>query len=271
MINNPRFILPLDGAATVSSGNSNIINVTSGTTPDATIDLLALNGNGGSPVLVSTPTSCTFDVYSINTTFTPDDTDYLCSNGTTDGDGYNTNLPGGGANNIFSFRDQFIFYNGNGIATTTNTNSEFVESSGAGVNAAHCHFVITGNSCESFDFNGNSPVYLQDATGNDIQNIDNTGIKFTCGANDINYKYDNFDVSLENNCYNPSAKSYLVFTPKTEAIGLQELGNGLFSIPLFIDNVEKQTGDFYFTPGCDATDTLYTALNDVVFGFHSSN
>ena len=110
MINNPRFILPLDGAATVSGSN---ITVTGGTTPDSTIDLLALNGNGGSSVLVSTSTSCTFDVYSINTIFTPDNANYKCSH-SNDGDGNNTNLPNTYNNdNIFSFRDEFLLFLGN--------------------------------------------------------------------------------------------------------------------------------------------------------------
>jgi len=265
MINNSRFILTLDGASTVSANNNNIIHVASN--PPAIINLANLN----------TPTnSCEFDVYSINNNYTPDDpqTNYLCSNGDTDGDGNNTNLPYNfNTDNIFGFRDEFLFYMSNGIATKTNTTSTFVAAAGGGtgLNAAHCHFEITDHSCDEFSFDGDDPYYFQDANGDNIQNT--SEIVFNC--NDINtyinYKHENFDVSFENNCYNPSSKSYLVFTPKTGATGLQELGDGSFSNPFFINNVENQIGDFYLTPGCDASNELYTALNDVVLNFHTSN
>jgi len=277
----PRIILDLLGIPQVSESN---ITITGGTTPDTTIKLSALNGCSA---LVSETTSCTFDVYSIGSTtlYTPDNINYLCSNGDTDGDGNNTNLP---ANSIFSFRDQFLlYYHANELATKAYTTSEFVAPTGGGngVDAAHCHFVVTGNSCESFDFNGDEPYYFQGANGNNIENIDNTGIQFTCGANDINYKYDNFDVYFENNCSNPNGKSYLVFTPKSGTTGLQKLGDGQSSIPFYFDAIDKQTGDFYLTvgcntsgtgcntsgTGCNTSDVLFTALKDVVFGLHSYN
>ena len=159
---------------------------------------------------------------------------------------------------------------GNGIAKTTNTTSTFVAAtgSGTGVDAAHCHFEITDHNCGEFSFDGNDPTYFQDANGDDIQNTG--GITFDCnGVNThINYKHENFDASLEGNCYNPT-KSYLVFTPSVEATGLQELGDGSFSNPFYINDIENQTGDFYLTPGCNASNELYTALNDVVLSHHT--
>ena len=268
MINNSRFILTLDGASTV---NGNIISVASN--PPVTINLGTLN---------DTPTNpCIFDVYSIQDIHLPDNTNYLCSldgTGTNedtspaiDGYGNNVSLPDiPGDITFFSFRDEFLYLMGNGLATTTNTTSTFVAATGGGtgVDAAHCHFEITDHSCDVFSFDGDNPNFFQDANGDNIENTG--GITFDCSGTYINYRHDNFDASLEGNCYNPT-KSYLIFTPQTGVTGLQILGNGPLSVPFYISDVESQGGDFYLTPGCDASNELYSALNDVVFNFHTSN
>jgi hypothetical protein len=259
---NSRFILSIDGTPSVSLTNNSTVNIAG--SPSASIDLGSLNSS------ISTPATCEFKVYGIqdtsnstNVIFAPDNSSYLCSNGSNDGNGNTTDLP---ANPIFSFRDEFI--NGMNSSSTDATISNTTATFGTDVNGNYCDFVITGFTCPTFPFVDSSSGQFQfltpsttptngapiSPTFGSVSTPANPGamqgINFTCGSSNISYGYNNFNVSFENDCSNHN-KSFLIFTPQVSATGTQKLGSGSENEPFYIANIQNQNGDFYLNAECD--------------------
>ncbi len=256
-----RYILELNGAPSVSSTNNSVVNIPgiAGAGSNVAIDLDTLG-----TTVVSNTESCIFNVYGDSNT-----------GSVISGSQSQANLHVCFSNDIVNGNDYLGYVlNSNNLSSSLYIASNSVYNAGGGINGGtgYCAITIPGYSCNSIDFsipigNTGGRADLLDSSSNPITptsgstTITDTttatqGITFTCGTDSsINYSYNNFDVTLQNNCTN-HGKSFLVFTPQGSATGTQSLGNsvntdGSINLAFNITDIQNQNGDFYIEPVCD--------------------